>query len=92
MRRSRTNGVVRVQLRAYDSSGRVRSERIEAFGRQEALLLDFWPFNGDNRIAFGERQEIVLSLPELPGTVEAVVRYHDWIGIKRTLLTLREKF
>jgi len=83
---------VSVELRVFDAAGSMLSERLEAFGKEEALLLDFWPFNVDKRIAFGEEREILFSLPELPGTVEAVVRYHDWMRTKRTLLTLREKF
>ena len=83
---------VSVQLRVYDAAGSLLREQVEVFGKEEALLLDFWPFNVDKRIAFGEQREILFSLPELPGAVEAVVRYHDWMGTKRTLLTLQEKF
>ena len=65
---------------------------MEVFGKEEALLLDFWPFNIDERIAFGERREVPLSLPGSSGTVEATVRYHDWMGTGRTVLVLKERF
>ena len=81
-----------IQLKAYDASGRALSERIEAFGKEEPLLLDVWPFNLDRRIAHGERKEILFSLPEGHGTVEAVIRYHDWMRTKRTLRTLRRLY
>lgn len=81
-----------VHFKAYDETGRILAEQKEAFGRDEALLLDFWPFNQDNRIAFGERREILFPLPEGHGIVEAVVRYHDWMHTKRTITTLTEKF
>ena len=83
---------VSVHFKAYDETGRILAEQKEAFGRDEALLLDFWPFNQDNRIAFGERREILFPLPEGHGIVEAVVRYHDWMHTKRTITTLTEKF
>jgi hypothetical protein len=83
---------VSVQLRVSDSVGRLRSQHLEVFGKDEALLLDFWPFNIDKRIPYGERREVLVPLPEGSGTVEAVVRYHDWMRTKRTLLTLQERF
>jgi len=81
-----------VQFKAYDASGRMLKERHEAFGKDEALLFDFWPFNTDRRIASGEQREILFPLPEGHGTVEAVVRYHDWMRTKRTILTLKDQY
>ena len=82
-----------VHLKASDASGRVRSEHEQGFGREEALLLDFWPFKpGDTRIAPGERREILFALPPGHGTVEAVVRYHDWMRTRRTVVTLTERY
>jgi hypothetical protein len=63
----------------------------EGFGKDE-VLLDFWPFNQDRRIAYGERKEILFPLPDGHGTVEAVIRYHDWMKLRRTLLTLKQVF
>lgn len=81
-----------VEFKAYDASGRMLKERLEGFGKDEALLLDFWPFNIDKRIASGEQREILFPLPEGRGTVEAVVRYHDWMRTKRTILTLEAQY
>jgi hypothetical protein len=81
-----------VQFKASDASGRVLRERVEGFGKDEALLLDFWPFNLDKRIAPGERREVLFPLPEGRGSVEAVVRYHDWMRTKRTVLTLKADY
>ena len=81
-----------VRFEARDASGRNSVGRTLAFGREEALVLDFWPFNTDSRIAFGETVESVFSLPDGHGTVTAVVRYHDWMRTKSTLLTLRREY
>ncbi len=81
-----------VRLVARDDSGRALPERVGLFGRQEALVLDFWPFNKDTRIPPGERREILLPLPSGHGTVQAVVKYHDWMKTKRTLATLEQRY
>lgn len=81
-----------VHLKAADASGRLRAEHKQAFGKDEALILDFWPFDSDTRIAPGERREILFPLPEGHGTVEAVVRYHDWMHTRRTVVTLTERY
>jgi hypothetical protein len=81
-----------VEIRALDASGRMLSRRVEGFGKDEALLLDFWPLNRDRRIPFGEQKEILLPLPDGHGTVEAVVRYHDWMKTKRVLVTLKDVY
>jgi hypothetical protein len=81
-----------VEFRAYDPSGRRLKERLDGFGREEALLLDFWPFNSDERIAPGEQRELLFPLPEGRGTVEAVVRYHDWMRTVRTIETLKAEY
>jgi hypothetical protein len=81
-----------VELKAFDTSGRLLKRRLEGFGKDEALLLDFWPFNQDRRIAYGGRKEILFPLPDGHGTVEAVIRYHDWMKVHRTLLTLEQVF
>jgi hypothetical protein len=83
---------VSVQFQISDSAGRPQSQRRALFGKNEALILDFRPFNTDTRIPFGERREVLIPLPEGSGTVEAVVRYHDWMRTQQTLLTLQEKF
>jgi hypothetical protein len=75
------------RLQAHDSSGRLRAERREVYGREEPLVLDFWPFTRDSRIAAGERREILLTLPDGHGTVRATVNYHDWMKTRRTLAT-----
>jgi hypothetical protein len=67
-------------------------EHKEALGRDEALLLDFWPFVTDQRIGPGRQKEILLALPEGHGWVEAVVRYHDWMRVSRTVVTLKESY
>jgi hypothetical protein len=67
-------------------------EHKEALGRDEALLLDFWPFVTDQRIWPGRQKEILVTLPEGHGSVEAVVRYHDWMRVGRTVVTLKESY
>jgi cytochrome c551/c552 len=81
-----------VEFKAFDASGRMLSRRLEGFGKDEALLLDFWPFNRDTRIPFGEQKEILFPLPDSHGTVEAVVRYHDWMKTWRILVTLKDVY
>ena len=81
-----------VRLEARDEAGRVLAERVEVFGREEALLLDFWPFNQDARIPAGELREILFSLPDGHGSVRAVVRYHDWMKTRRTIATLEGSY
>jgi nitrate/TMAO reductase-like tetraheme cytochrome c subunit len=81
-----------VELKALDASGRLLTRRVEGFGKDEALILDFWPYNRDGRIASGEEKEVLLPLPAGHGTVEAVVRYHDWMKVKRTVATLKEVY
>ena len=61
-------------------------------GRDEALLLDFWPFARDRRIAFGEQRDLFFVLPPGSGTVEAVVRYHDWMRVNPIVATLRASY
>lgn len=80
-----------VRLEARDEAGRVVAERVEAFGREEALLLDFWPFHDDARIPSGEQREILLSIPAGRGTVRATVNYHDWMKSKRTIASLEAR-
>jgi hypothetical protein len=81
-----------VRLEAVDTAGRRVAERVEVFGREEAVLLDFWPFAKDTRIPAGERREIVLSLPEGHGTVRAKVAYHDWMKTRRPIATLEGSY
>jgi len=81
-----------VRFSAHDLSGRLLRQGKEYFGREEALLLDFWPFAEDSRIPAGAEREAAFALPEGHGTVEALVTYHDWHGVRRDLLTLREAF
>jgi len=81
-----------VRMIAYDSAGGTLTERTEAFGRNETIVLGFWPFNTDTRIPFGQRREIRLPLPDGHGTVEAVVRYHDWMRVRPVVRTLTEAF
>jgi hypothetical protein len=81
-----------VRLEARDGAGRVLAERVEAFGREEALLLDFWPFHEDARIPPGERREILFALPEGRGTVRAAVSYHDWMKTRRTIATFEASY
>lgn len=83
---------VSVRLRAVNAAGSVAREKIATFGKDEALILDFWPFNRDTRIPFGEKRQLLLPLPEGKGTVEAVVRYHDWMKTKQTIATLRREY
>lgn len=78
-----------VEFKVLDASGRMLSRRVEGFGKDEALILDFWPFNRDGRISSGEEKEVLLPLPAGHGTVEAVVRYHDWMKVKRIVATLK---
>ncbi len=81
-----------VRLQARDDAGRVLGERVEALGREEALILDFWPFNKDARIPSGERREILFALPPGHGTVRATVNYHDWMKTRRTIATFEESY
>lgn len=81
-----------VRFSALDGSGGLLRERREAICRAEAVLLDFWPFAEDSRIPADAEREVPFDLPEGHGTVEAVVTYHDWHGVKMKLLTLREAY
>ncbi len=81
-----------VLLEARDGAGRVLAQHLEGFGREEALVLDFWPFNGDARIPPGERREIRFSLPDGHGTVRATVNYHDWMKTRRTIATFEGSY
>lgn len=81
-----------VHFKAYDALGRMLTEQKDAIGRDETLILDFWPFNKDNRIAHGERREIRFPLPDGHGSVEAVIRYHDWMKMRQTLVTLKKTY
>ena len=81
-----------VRMTARDSAGRKLKEQKRAFGRNEDLVLDFWPFNWDTRIAYGRQREIRFPLPGGHGTVEAVIRYHDWIKVAPVVRTLREDY
>jgi cytochrome c551/c552 len=81
-----------VKLGAYDGGGRLIREQIAVFGREEPLLLDFWPFNLDRRIASGDEREVLFALPAGPGLVEAVVRYHDWMRTKAIVATLKKQY
>ncbi len=82
-----------VRLEARDAAGALRAERQAAFGRAEALLLDFWPFApADTRLAAGERREVVLPLPRGHGTVRASVTYHDWMKVNPVVATFEESY
>ena len=81
-----------VRLRAHDKAGRMLREQFAVFGKDEPLLLDFWPFNRDRRLASGEERDVLFELPDGHGTVEAVVRYHDWMRTKVTVLALTEAY
>lgn len=81
-----------VKYRAYDQAGRLLREEAEVFGKEEPLVLDFWPFNTDRRIPSGEGREVFFPLPEGHGTVEAIVQYHDWMRTKAVLVTLKEEY
>ena len=81
-----------VRLQARDPSGAVIAERVEVFGREEALLFDFWPFNKDARVPSGERREMRLALPPGRGTVRATVNYHDWMKTRRTIATFEASY
>ena len=83
---------VSVRLEAVDAAGRVLAQRVEAFGREEALLLDFWPFAADTRIPSGARKEVVLPIPDGHGTVRATVQYHDWMKVKRRIAAFEERY
>lgn len=74
-----------VFLKMYDSSNRLVETRRENIGREETLLLDFWPFNPDSRIAAGKQKEIVVPLTAQHGRVEAMVRYWDWAHVVKTI-------
>lgn len=81
-----------VRFSASDAEGRVLRQGKELFGREEALLLDFWPFAEDSRIPAGAEREAAFELPPGHGTVEALVTYHDWHGMRRDVLALQEAF
>lgn len=81
-----------VKFRAYDGAGRMLREQVEVFGKEEPLLLDFWPFNLNRRIASGEEREVLVPLPAGRGIVEATVRYHDWMRTRTTVATLRGEY
>lgn len=81
-----------VYLRAYDASGRLIHEHKEALGREEALLLDFWPFSTDRRIPYGGQKELRVALPREHGRVEATIRYHDWRREGKTILVLNKEY
>lgn len=82
-----------VYFTVYDASGKVISKNRQGFGREEALLFDFWPFASDTRIAPGMSREVSLPLRiKEHGRVEAVIRYHDWMGVNPTLLKLVKNF
>jgi hypothetical protein len=81
-----------VRLAVYDTSGRKMEERLEALGRDENLVLDFWPFRKDTRIPYGQTREIRFPLPKEHGSVEAVFRYHDWMKVAPILGTLRRDY
>jgi nitrate/TMAO reductase-like tetraheme cytochrome c subunit len=83
---------VSVRLQALDDAGRVLAERMELFGREEALLLDVWPFAKDTRIRSGERKEVLFPLPEGHGLVRATVRYHDWMKTRRGIATFEARY
>jgi hypothetical protein len=81
-----------VKFKASDRAGRPLREEQAAFGRKEDPFLDFWPFNGDERIAFGDHKDIDFALPPGHGTVEAAIRYHDWMHTEKTVVTLKREF
>lgn len=82
-----------VYFTIYDTSGKVTSKERQGFGREEALLFDFWPFASDTRIAPGMQKEVSVPLRiKEHGRVEAVIRYHDWKGVNPTLLNLVKSF
>jgi hypothetical protein len=81
-----------VRLEVRNASGGVVADRLAGFGREEPLVLDFWPFNQDARITAGGEREIVLMLPEGHGTVRATVDYHDWMKTRRTIATFEEGY
>jgi len=75
-----------VHLTATDTAGRLVGDSSAAIGRQEGLLLDFWPFaDEDTRMPPGGERDVSLALPEGHGKVQAVVRYHDWMRINPTV-------
>jgi hypothetical protein len=81
-----------VVLELSDASGRKVRDQMEVFARDEALLLDFWPFNRDNRIQFGEEKTILVPLPDGRGRIDATVRYHDWMKVVTNLLKLSRAY
>lgn len=81
-----------VRLSARDPIGRTRAEKFVGIGREEALILDFWPFASDRRLGVDESRDIVLDLPEGHGTIEADVRYHDFMRANRTLATFTKEY
>jgi hypothetical protein len=83
---------VSVRLTARDGSGRSVRQAVGLLGKDEALVLDFWPFNADKRLAPGSQREVTLALPEGHGTVEALVRYHSWMRPRVTLATFTRAY
>lgn len=81
-----------VKFWAFDPAGRGLRQQVEVFGKDEPLLLDFWPFNVDRRIPAGEERNVVFPLPEGHGIVAAVVRYHDWMRTGATVLVLKGQY
>lgn len=81
-----------VFLKIYDSSNHLVEVHRENFGREETLLLDFWPFNQDTRIAAGKQKEILLPLAAEHGRVEAMIRYWDWNKVVKTILTVSKTY
>jgi hypothetical protein len=82
---------VLVRFEVKDGAGRMLAERKEAFYREEALVLDFWPFAKDTRIPPGGSREIVFPVPDGHGSVRATVTYHDWMKAKRTIATFEAR-
>ncbi len=82
-----------VYFSVYDDSGKLIKQERQDFGRAEALLLDFWPFGSDDRIAPGTVRTASLSLPPSGhGRVEAVIRYHDWHKVNPAVVTMQKRF
>jgi hypothetical protein len=81
-----------IDFSARDAGGRLLAERRALIGRDEGLLLDFWPFASDSRIAYGEQRDLLFDLPSGHGEVRAIVRYHDWMKVNPVVATLQESY